>query len=951
MDIFTLSSTAHYPTHTPQPFPATMLAAVRPHHSHRPTVFSLKQSSDPPDDTPSSTSLRRPATHKPPKTPITSTDNSKLRKKNPLKDLLLTQNSTTPAPVTVPSLPLHTLTSKLRLSSKLSPPPPVIPEEIPSGDTDILEGSEISVENEDNGQLRNDFVEKGKIFVGNLPLWIKKNEVAEFFRQFGPIENVILIKGYNETDRNMGFGFVIYGGPTAEKAAMKAVEFDGVEFHGRVLTVKLDNGRRLKEKTEERIRWVEGKVDGKVHKSNWHQEREGSRMELRKVIESHPENWQAVVTAFEKIKKPSRREFGLMIKYYARRGDVHRARETFERMRTRGIEPSSHVFTSLVHAYAVGRDMDEALSCVRKMKDEGVETTLVTYSILVGGFAKVGKIDKVTEFWFKEAKQRFGTLNAIIYGNIIYAYCQSGDMERAEALVREMEEDGIDAPIGIYHTMMDGYTMIGNEHKCLTVFERLKECGFTPSVISYGCLINLYVKVGKVSKALEVSEMMKSGHIKHNMKTYSMLINGFIQLEDWSNAFAIYEDVIRDGLRPDVILYNNIIRAFCGMGNMDRALCTVEEMKRERHRPTSRTFMPIIHAFARRGDMRRALDVFDMMRMSGCIPTVHTFNALLVGLVEKRQMDKAVETLDEMILAGISPNEHTYTTIMHGYASVGDIGKAFEYFSKLKEEGLKLDVFTYEALLKACCKSGRMQSALAVTKEMSQQGISRNTFVYNILIDGWARRGDVWEAADLMQQMKTEGVQPDIHTYTSFINACCKAGDMTRATDAIEEMEALRIMPNVKTYTTLIKGWARASRPERALKCFEDMKQNGLKPDKAVYHCLMTSLLSRATMTEEYIHTGILSICAEMVESAITVDMGTAVHWSTCLHKIERFGGEITEALQKTFPPDWNSHKVLNTISDGNDNNYYELDNAVNDDTDSDVNSDTEDDFSFDDRS
>lgn len=47
-------------------------------------------------------------------------------------------------------------------------------------------------------------------------------------------------------------------------------------------------------------------------------------------------------------------------------------------------------------------------------------------------------------------------------------------MERAKALVREMEEEGIDAPIDIYHTMMDGYTMIGNEEKCLIVFERLK---------------------------------------------------------------------------------------------------------------------------------------------------------------------------------------------------------------------------------------------------------------------------------------------------------------------------------------------------------------------------------------------------------------------------------------------------------------------------------------------
>lgn len=140
--------------------------------------------------------------------------------------------------------------------------------------------------------------------MGNLPTWIKKHEVAEFFRQFGPISNVILIKGHNETERNAGFGFVIYGGPTAAKSAMKAVEFDGVEFHGRVLTVKLDDGRRLKAREEKRFRYMEGRGnERREYRSEWHEEREGSRNGFRSVLETEPENWQAVVSAFERIKK------------------------------------------------------------------------------------------------------------------------------------------------------------------------------------------------------------------------------------------------------------------------------------------------------------------------------------------------------------------------------------------------------------------------------------------------------------------------------------------------------------------------------------------------------------------------------------------------------------------------------------------------------------------------
>ena len=47
-------------------------------------------------------------------------------------------------------------------------------------------------------------------------------------------------------------------------------------------------------------------------------------------------------------------------------------------------------------------------------------------------------------------------------------------MDRAEELVHEMEEDGIDAPIDVYHSMMHGYTVVHDENKCLIVVERLK---------------------------------------------------------------------------------------------------------------------------------------------------------------------------------------------------------------------------------------------------------------------------------------------------------------------------------------------------------------------------------------------------------------------------------------------------------------------------------------------
>lgn len=76
-------------------------------------------------------------------------------------------------------------------------------------------------------------------------------------------------------------------------------EGDDMQFHGKVLTVKLVDGRRLKGKME-RERWIEGD-DGVEYRSKWHEERERLRKEFRKVVETEQENWQAVVEAFQKM--------------------------------------------------------------------------------------------------------------------------------------------------------------------------------------------------------------------------------------------------------------------------------------------------------------------------------------------------------------------------------------------------------------------------------------------------------------------------------------------------------------------------------------------------------------------------------------------------------------------------------------------------------------------------
>lgn len=97
----------------------------------------------------------------------------------------------------------------------------------------------------------------GKIFIGNLPYHIKREPIKTFFSQCGPVRDIIFIRSHTDPEKNRGYCFLFFGGPDPNGAAVRAAEFDGVEFHGKTLRIKLDDGRWERDRRGERERWVE----------------------------------------------------------------------------------------------------------------------------------------------------------------------------------------------------------------------------------------------------------------------------------------------------------------------------------------------------------------------------------------------------------------------------------------------------------------------------------------------------------------------------------------------------------------------------------------------------------------------------------------------------------------------------------------------------------------------
>ncbi|KAM1401224.1 hypothetical protein FF1_028147 [Malus domestica] len=312
--------------------------------------------------------------------------------------------------------------------------------------------------------------------------------------------------GHSNTELNAGFGFVIYGGTTAAKSAMKAVEFDGVEFHGRVLTVKLDDGRRLKDKTDERARWLEG-YDGVGYRSQWHKERESSR---------NPRIGKQLFGG----------EYGLMVKHYARQGDMHRARETFaskgnrtiitcvhkgwrneksprdfDMMRMSGCIPTVHTFNALVLGLVEKRQMQRAVEILDAMTLAGIIPDEHTYTTIMHGYASLGDNGKAFECFTKLRREGL-ELDVFTYEALLKACCKAGRMQSALAVTTEMGAKNIPRNTFIYNILIDGWARIGDVWEAADLMHQMKKEGVRPDIHTYTSFINASCKAGDIHRTI-----------------------------------------------------------------------------------------------------------------------------------------------------------------------------------------------------------------------------------------------------------------------------------------------------------------------------------------------------------------------------------------------------------------------------------------------------------------
>ncbi|CAA6671772.1 unnamed protein product [Spirodela intermedia] len=346
------------------------------------------------------------------------------------------------------------------------------------------------------------------------------------------------------------------------------------------------------------------------------------------------------------------------------------------------------------------KEIDEAGSAVsvlrtQRSKDKPIPRDLVLGTLM--RFKQMRKWNLVSEILEWLRSQHWWSFNEMDYLLLITAYGKLGDFNRAERVLKYMNNKGY-APSVISHTaVMEAYAE--------AIFQSLlndARSPFKPDQRMFHMMIYMHKKAGNYDQARRIFAQMADRGIPMSTVTFNSLMSFETNYKEVSN---IYDQMQRAGIQPDVVSYALLISAYGKARREDEALAVFEEMLDAGVRPTRKAYNILLDAFAISGMVDEARTVFRSMRRDRCMPDLCSYATMLSAYVNASDMDGAEKFFQRLKLDGFQPNVVIYGTMMKGYAKVNNLEKLMETYEAMRMGGIEGNQTIFTTIMDAHGKS------------------------------------------------------------------------------------------------------------------------------------------------------------------------------------------------------------------------------------------------------
>ncbi|XP_057521019.1 pentatricopeptide repeat-containing protein At5g11310, mitochondrial [Amaranthus tricolor] len=358
----------------------------------------------------------------------------------------------------------------------------------------------------------------------------------------------------------------------------------------------------------------------------------------------------------------STESLGVLIRHYARLGDVLSAIRIFEFGNTLEID----LFELLLNGLCRYGHLMVACECIDKKMDLQPDwvPSINVYNMLLKEWFRVQNLKQVERVWLRMRCEKV-IPGIVTFGILVEGYCKAGFVDRALELFGEMRKYGVVPDRMVYGPVVDGLLGAGRLNEALGVLERFLVLEVGPTFSTFNTLIRGFCKAGDLNGGGKILRMMISRGIMPTAMTYNWFFRYYSKHGKVEEGVNLYRKMIQSGYEPDSLTFHLMLKMLCEEERLDLAMQIRNDMRSKAHVLDSDISTMLIDLLCKMHRLEAAVVEFEDLIQRGCVPNYVSYQTLHHQLKKKGLHEMAVKIFDLVSTARSSttlPKEFGFDT-------------------------------------------------------------------------------------------------------------------------------------------------------------------------------------------------------------------------------------------------------------------------------------------------
>ncbi|KAJ8760340.1 hypothetical protein K2173_011893 [Erythroxylum novogranatense] len=519
--------------------------------------------------------------------------------------------------------------------------------------------------------------------------------------------------------------------------------------------------------------------------------------------------------------------WGTMMAGLANNGYLIEVLELFDCMREENVKLNKASAVSAIMAAAELGDLkrgNEIHNCARQ---QGIESDVSVATCIITMYAKCKDLARAKELFF-ELKTR----DLVAWSAIIAAFVQSGYLEQALVLFRDMQNERLKPNVVTLTVVLPACAevLLGKSVHCYAIKANID------SDISIGtALVSMYANCGCFTSALAMFNRMTS----KDVITWNALMNGYAQIGDSYSAIKMFNKLQISKIYPDSGTMASLLLACTLSNDLGQGSCIHGHVTKWGFESDTFIKNALIDMYAKCGSSSSAEFVFNDIDF---IKDEVSWNVMIAGYIHSGYVEKAISAFHLMKLEHCRPTPVTVATILPAVAHLSFLQEGMTVHAYAIQMGFQSYTQVGNSLVSMYAKCGQLNYSEQVFYEME----NKDNVSWNVMITGYAIHGKGNSAIELFSVMQDRNIRIDSVSFLNVLSDCRHNGLVDEGIRIFDFMcNDYQLEPEREHYACMVDLLGRSGLFDETLMLINRMP---MEPDTGVWGALMGACIMHSNV-------------------------------------------------------------------------------------------------------